>query len=281
MGEAFDKVARLLNLDWDGGGGKAIEKAALQGKKRPELIIPRPMSNVKNCNFSFSGIKTAVRNLIAQQTHPSNPLDPAFVADIAFSFQNTVLNHLSDRVERALAWCAHNSPVSKLVVSGGVAANQQIRNRLAAIAGRYRVQLYFPPKQLCTDNGVMIAWAGMEGFLCGASTFSWEAAQGLRFEPKWKLDATPRNLFPGAHKRDPIQRKISRLPGIIGRCERMIGEEKFEKEVFQAAIYSALELKLFDKAWAFYETACKHDPNFEKLKQRMEAYIETNTFFKD
>jgi N6-L-threonylcarbamoyladenine synthase len=145
-GEAFDKSAKLLGLGFP--GGPAIERAAAFGNARA-VPRPRPLAGSAEPHFSFAGLKSAV--LRARDTGLYS------VEDISASFQQAVVDCLTDRTRRALAGC---DAVTALVVAGGVAANQSVRGALAALALEHGLRFAAPPLWLCTDNAAMIAWAG-------------------------------------------------------------------------------------------------------------------------
>ena len=157
IGEAFDKTAKLLGLGWP--GGPALERLAAAGDPTRHRL-PRPLLGRPGCDFSFSGLKTAVATLIA--THPPGPLAAQAAADIAASFQHAVADVLADRARHAMAEFAAGHAPGLLVVAGGVAANQALRHALAAAAEAQGFDLFAPPPRLCTDNAVMVAWAGLE-----------------------------------------------------------------------------------------------------------------------
>ncbi|CAI5461300.1 unnamed protein product [Closterium sp. Yama58-4] len=177
MGEAFDKTARLLGLDLSGpgGGGAAVEALAREGH-RERFKFTVPLARVKSCDFSFSGLKANVARCIqkeapAAQTIPiaeATPEDRQLRADIAASFQEVAVLHLQSRVERAIQLARESTPaIDTLVMAGGVASNQVVRTRIAAVCKQSGVRLVCPPPRLCTDNGVMVAWAGYERFRLG------------------------------------------------------------------------------------------------------------------
>jgi N6-L-threonylcarbamoyladenine synthase len=156
-GEAFDKTAKLLGLGFPGGA--AIERLAKGGDPR-RFSLPRPMLGQAGCDFSFSGLKTAVRHALAALGHPPTATE---AADLAASFQAAAVAALADRVGHAMTWYAHRHPAAlRLVVAGGVAANSALKAGLAALSKARGFTLFVPPAHLCTDNGAMIAWAGAE-----------------------------------------------------------------------------------------------------------------------
>jgi N6-L-threonylcarbamoyladenine synthase len=154
VGEAFDKVAKLLGLGWP--GGPALEQLAAQGDPA-RFAFPRPMKGRPGCDFSFSGLKTAVAQEVGR--HGEGALEAKLAADVAAGFQRAVVEVMADRATHAMAM----SPDAKLlVVAGGVAANNAIRAALAKAAAARDTQFAAPPLRLCTDNAVMVAWAGLE-----------------------------------------------------------------------------------------------------------------------
>lgn len=171
LGEAFDKCAKMLGLGYP--GGPALEQAALHGM--PTITLPRPMFGTSGCDFSFSGLKTAVR--LAIESSPVR--DAQFTANMAASFQQAVGDVLHDRLNHALAMMPQ---ITSIVVAGGVAANQYVRGRIAQTLAPHSMALHVPPIALCTDNAVMVAWAGMERFALGLF-------DGLDTEPRarWPL----------------------------------------------------------------------------------------------
>lgn len=148
-GEAFDKVARLLQLGYP--GGPLIERLAERGD--PEAFrFPRAMKREQTLDFSFSGLKTAVSNVISRH---AGPLDEQHKADIAASFQAAVVDMLVQRVWQAVEQCG----VQQVMLAGGVAANGALRNRLMEEAEQRDIRLHIPPMAYCTDNAAMIGAA--------------------------------------------------------------------------------------------------------------------------
>jgi N6-L-threonylcarbamoyladenine synthase len=172
VGECFDKTAKLLGLGFP--GGPAVEKAARGGDPQ-RFALPRPMWRKAGCDFSFSGLKTAVR----QMAEKLDLNDRDAIADLCASFQRTVGDVLADRCANALAL----APMPTLVVAGGVAANVYLRGRLEELASARGAHLVAPPVRLCTDNGAMIAWAGLERLRLGHVD-----ALDFRPRPRWPLD---------------------------------------------------------------------------------------------
>lgn len=177
LGEAFDKTAKLIGLGYP--GGPAIEREARDGDPK-RFPLPRPMKGRPGCDFSFAGLKTA----IAQTVAGLGDLSPKDVADIAASFQAAAGDVLADRTGNAIAIFKDRHPnADVLVVAGGVAANQAIRQRLTALADSRAMRLIAPPPRLCTDNGAMIAWAGIERLQLGLTD-----EMDFAPRPRWPLD---------------------------------------------------------------------------------------------
>jgi N6-L-threonylcarbamoyladenine synthase len=178
VGEAFDKVAKMLGLAYP--GGPLVEREALKGNAQ-RFDLPRPMLGRPRADFSFSGLKTAVR-LEAERIAPLTGVD---VADLCASFQAAVVDTLVDRSRTGLRVFRDQLGLcSALVVAGGVAANGAIRRALMRFCSETGLRLVLPPPQLCTDNGAMIAWAGIERLRLGLSDDMTFAAR-----PRWPLDA--------------------------------------------------------------------------------------------
>ena len=175
VGEAFDKAAKLLGLPWP--GGPALERLAARGEAG-RAPLPRPLLGRPGCDFSFSGLKTAVAHAVAK--HPAGALPEAVRADIAAGFQASVAAVLADRAAHALAMLPE---ATALVVAGGVAANGAVRAALAGAAARRGLPLVAPPIRLCTDNAVMVAWAGIERLRRGLVD-----GLGHAPRPRWPLD---------------------------------------------------------------------------------------------
>ena len=173
-GEAFDKTAKLLGLDYP--GGPVLAKMAENGTKG-RFKFPRPMTDRPGLDFSFSGLKTFAANTVAKeddsaQTH----------ADIAYAFQEAVVDTLAIKCKRALKQCQLN----RLVIAGGVSANTSLREKLDEMTSKLGGQVYYPRPEFCTDNGAMIAYAGMQRLKAGT-----HADLTFKATPRWPLDTLP------------------------------------------------------------------------------------------
>ncbi|HZB90804.1 MAG TPA: tRNA (adenosine(37)-N6)-threonylcarbamoyltransferase complex transferase subunit TsaD [Stellaceae bacterium] len=180
-GEAFDKGAKLLGLGYP--GGPVIERVAVAGDAR-RFSLPRPLRGRPGCDFSFSGLKTALRHEVARLANAAGELGPHDVADLAAALQAAIGDCLVDRAAHAAVQFRRRWPAGKsLVLAGGVAANAALRARLADLAAAHGLAFVVPPPRLCTDNGAMIAWAGLERLRLGLT-------DPLDFapRPRWPLD---------------------------------------------------------------------------------------------
>jgi N6-L-threonylcarbamoyladenine synthase len=176
-GEAFDKTAKLLGLGYP--GGPAIAKAARNGNPK-RFSLPRPLKGRPGCDFSFSGLKTAVRQIIAESPSPSD----RDIGDLAAAIELAICDSLIDRTANGVAWFHRHCPQgTSVVAAGGVAANTQLRERLAALATSAGLDFVAPPPALCTDNGAMIAWAGIERLRLGLTD-----RLDAPVRPRWPLD---------------------------------------------------------------------------------------------
>ncbi|WP_011582516.1 MULTISPECIES: tRNA (adenosine(37)-N6)-threonylcarbamoyltransferase complex transferase subunit TsaD [Chelativorans] len=193
LGEAFDKTAKLLGLPYPGGPN--VEKAAAEGDPA-RFAFPTPLKGEARPDFSFSGLKTAVRRAAGELA----PLSEQDVADLCASFQFAVTQTLADRVARSLERFGKEHPKLQqpaLVVAGGVAANAAVRGTLEDLCRKKGFRLVAPPLNLCGDNAAMIAWAGLERLESGLKQ---EGALAFAPRPRWPLDESAAPLF-GAGKR--------------------------------------------------------------------------------
>jgi N6-L-threonylcarbamoyladenine synthase len=183
LGECLDKTARLLGHPYP--GGPIIERLALEGKPNA-YALPKPLKGTPGCAFSFSGLKTAARKTILENDLNSS----LFQANFCASLQHTIGQILRDRCNNALALAFDRHPDLKtLVVGGGVAANQYFKDQLTQTASQHGVRVVTPPIPLCTDNGAMIAWAGIERLrkgLVGSLDFA--------PRPRWPLEELKKNV---------------------------------------------------------------------------------------
>ena len=152
-GEAFDKTAKLLGLDYPGGA--ALARLALKGTPN-RFAFPRPMTDRPGLDFSFSGLKTFAANTLHQVMQEEGELTEQSKADIAYAFQEAVVDTLAIKCKRALK----QTGLKRLVIAGGVSANKQLRQTLAELMQQLGGEVFYPQLQFCTDNGAMIAYAG-------------------------------------------------------------------------------------------------------------------------
>jgi len=182
-GEAFDKTAKLLGLDYP--GGPALSKMAEQGEVG-RFKLPRPMTDRPGLDFSFSGLKTAAGTLIRKETGDSCDLSDEqrtqTYADIACAFQQAVVDTLSIKCKRALQQCG----LSRLVIAGGVSANTSLREKLALTTKKLGGEVFYPRPEFCTDNGAMIAYAGLQRLKAGT-----DSDLTFKANPRWPLDTLP------------------------------------------------------------------------------------------
>jgi N6-L-threonylcarbamoyladenine synthase len=179
VGECFDKGAKLLGLGYP--GGPLVERAAERGNPKA-FDLPRPLVGRPGCDFSFSGLKTALRQITEGRQQISDTLR----SDLAASLQAAIADILADRTRNALARLEEEGQnITALAVAGGVAANQAIRDRLVALAAKHGLEFVAPPLALCTDNGAMVAWAGLERLRLGLTDSLATASR-----PRWPLDNT-------------------------------------------------------------------------------------------
>lgn len=201
IGEAFDKTARLLGIT-QVPGGPHLERLAKEGDSDAHTF-PAPLSKTRDpvlqsgCDFSFSGLKTSVRTLV-EKTLPADhaaSLPEADLrrqrADVAAAFQAVAVRHLCERAARAASWALELEPdLASLVVAGGVAANQKVRAGLREVAEDAGLEMQCPPPRLCVDNGVMVAWAGVERLRLGLYEEP-PSADGVdhavEIRPRWPL----------------------------------------------------------------------------------------------
>jgi len=179
LGEAFDKCAIMLGLGYP--GGPIIETKARHGNIS-RFQFPRPMLERKGCDFSFSGLKTAVRRQVEKFGH--DDMSEKDIADICASFQQAVGDVLIDRCKNGISQFRVLYPEGNtLVIAGGVAANKNLRERLTILENSENIQLLAPPTNLCTDNAAIIAWAGLEQLQFGNYN-----SLDFKPRPRWPLD---------------------------------------------------------------------------------------------
>lgn len=175
-GEAFDKTAKLLGLDYP--GGPALAKMAQQGTAG-RFTFPRPMTDRPGLDFSFSGLKTFAANTIKSVAN-ANELTTQDKSDIALAFETAVVETLAIKCKRAL----QQTGLKRLVIAGGVGANQALRHELKQLMAKLKGEVFYPRLEFCTDNGAMIAYAGACRLQAGET-----GSAGEQVQPRWQLDS--------------------------------------------------------------------------------------------
>jgi len=175
-GEAFDKAAKMLGLDYP--GGPLIARLAQQGE-RGRYRFPRPMTDRPGLEFSFSGLKTFTLNTANAARNEDGQIDPPTLADIACAFEEAVVDTLAIKCRRAL----QQTGLKQLVIAGGVSANRHLRDKLGEMVKKERASLFYARPEFCTDNGAMIAYAGCQRLLAGQ-----QADLTIQCRPRWPLD---------------------------------------------------------------------------------------------
>lgn len=178
-GEAFDKVGKMLGLPYP--GGPHVAKLATEGDRK-RFDFPRPMINRPGLEFSFSGLKTFVRNTIAEHTDEQGNIDSQTRADIACAFQESVVSTLAIKCGRAL----EQTGLQRLIIAGGVSANTRLREVLEKAVAKVDGRLFYAQPRYCTDNGAMIAYAGCQRLMAGQHD---DLAIDAR--PRWSLESLP------------------------------------------------------------------------------------------
>ena len=177
IGEAYDKVANILDLGFPGGPN--IEKLAENGNESL-ICLPKPLIKKNNLDLSFSGLKTAVLNIIKNKSKS----DTFSSADVAASFQKSISDILCKKITIAINITNERKiNYNNVVIAGGVAANKYLRKHLRIEVEKNNKKLFFPPVNLCTDNGAMIAWAGYELYKNGI-----RSNMDFRASPRWPLE---------------------------------------------------------------------------------------------
>ncbi|HDR1160953.1 TPA: tRNA (adenosine(37)-N6)-threonylcarbamoyltransferase complex transferase subunit TsaD [Pasteurella multocida] len=174
-GEAFDKTAKLLGLDYP--GGVALARLAEKGDPK-RFKFPRPMTDRPGLDFSFSGLKTFAANTLQQAIKEEGELTEQTKADIAYAFQQAVVETLVIKCRRALKETGFN----RLVIAGGVSANKQLRQDLAQLMQQLKGEVFYPQPQFCTDNGAMIAYTGFLRLKQGESQ-----PLAIQVKPRWAM----------------------------------------------------------------------------------------------
>ncbi len=176
-GEAFDKAAKMLGLGYP--GGPAMAAHALKGD-RQRFTFPRPMTDRPGMDFSFSGLKTFTLNTANAQRDADGQIDPQTISDIASAFEEAVVDTLAIKCKRAL----QHTGYKRLVIAGGVSANQRLRERLQVMVEKQRAHLFYARPEFCTDNGAMIALAGCQRLVAGQ-----RSDLSIQCKPRWPLSS--------------------------------------------------------------------------------------------
>ncbi len=178
-GEAFDKAAKMLDLDYP--GGPQVAKLAESGEAG-RFTFPRPMVDRPGLDFSFSGLKTYTLNTVTQHAESNGLPDDQTCADIAYAFQEAVVETLVIKCRRAL----EQESLSTLVIAGGVSANTRLRERLEAALAKINAAVFYARHEFCTDNGAMIAYAGCQRIVAGQYD-----DLAVKVTPRWNLEELP------------------------------------------------------------------------------------------
>ncbi|KDE40653.1 TsaD/Kae1/Qri7 protein, required for threonylcarbamoyladenosine t(6)A37 formation in tRNA [Nitrincola lacisaponensis] len=178
-GEAFDKAAKMLGLEYP--GGPLIARLAEQGD-RSRFRFPRPMTDRPGLDFSFSGLKTFTLNTADSCRDAAGKIDPQTMADIAAAFEDAVVDTLAIKCRRAL----RETGLKQLIIAGGVSANRRLRARLEEMVAAEKSHLYYARPAFCTDNGAMIAYAGCQRLLAGQ-----QSDLTILARPRWPMEALP------------------------------------------------------------------------------------------
>lgn len=177
-GEAFDKAAKMLGLDYP--GGPRVAALAEQGEAR--FAFPRPMTDRPGLDFSFSGLKTFTLTTVHQKTQEEGTLSEQTRADIAASFEQAVVDTLVIKCRRALK----QTGLKRLVMAGGVSANKSLRRALESMVQSEGAEVFYARPEFCTDNGAMIAYAGCQRLKAGQTT-----PEVIQVQARWPLDSLP------------------------------------------------------------------------------------------
>lgn len=220
LGDAYDKVARALGIS-DLNGGRLLELKAKQGRYNA-LPLPIPLRKYKNCDFSFSGLQTAIDVEIDKRSSYSRHEEPTShtklsvpassvhkkdiglseeeISDFAASFQYICIEHVIQRLKNAIKWSKDNQfETNRLVISGGVACNTALFNSVSEALKPLDYVVTRPSASICSDNAVMIGWAAQENVNAGKNIFSPQEIAELRYIPRWSIDESGVDYFPDSH----------------------------------------------------------------------------------
>lgn len=178
-GEAFDKAAKMMGLDYP--GGPLIAKLAENGNSN-RYTFPRPMTDRPGLDFSFSGLKTFTLNTVESAKRETGELDSQTSADIAACFEDAVVDTLAIKCRRAI----QQTGFKELVIAGGVSANKKLRKKLGDMAKKEGAKLFYARPKFCTDNGAMIAYAGTQRLMAGE-----RSPLAITAQPRWPMETLP------------------------------------------------------------------------------------------
>ena len=271
-GEAFDKVGKMLGLPYP--GGPHVAKLAVEGESG-RFIFPRPMTNRPGLDFSFSGLKTAVRTAIAKETGTDGTLSDRQRADIARGFEEAVVATLAIKCGRAL----QQSGMHTLIIAGGVSANLHLREVLEKTVAKFDAKLFYAKPRFCTDNGAMIAYAGCQRLLAGQ-----EDDLEIRAQPRWSLEAL--SAIYRTSGRESTSASFRILNEGLGmdivyiselEIETIIGIYDWEREQKQTV---SLDLEMgTDIALAASSEDIENTLDYKAVAKRLIEFVEGSEFF--
>ena len=180
-GEAFDKAAKMMDLDYPGGPNiaKLAEQGVPKNGESARFTFPRPMTDRPGLDFSFSGLKTYTLNTVREHALENGLPNDQTCADIAYAFQEAVADTLVIKCRRALQQC----DMKTLVIAGGVSANKRLREKLEKALAKIHSKVFYARHEFCTDNGAMIAYAGCQRLMAGQ-----HSSLAIKTTPRWPMD---------------------------------------------------------------------------------------------
>lgn len=266
VGDAFDKVARLLRVS-DLNGGPALEARASLGRPGT-LQIATPMKKYKNCDLSFSGLQTAIDVELAARlaSNPGTFISDQEVNDLARSFQDAVITHIIHRLSIATKWCtAQGIETKTIVVSGGVACNASLFQAIARDFSGFGYRVLRPSSALCRDNAVMIGWAAQENVNIGQNIYTPEELQTVRYIPRWPLDGSGTDYFPGTHSAHSKSAILAHREETLAKALESL-EETFSAQTAIKVCRTYLSMEKYQEAYDLAQKAMPLFPDDPYLK---------------